>query len=132
MKIAILVFMLMGHLLDDYVLQGWLAKAKQKSWWKENAPGNLYKHDWAMALLCHCLSWSISMMLPIVIWSISTGNRLGFLWFALPANLSVHFVVDDLKANKMKINLIIDQSIHFVQILATWGIWLAMFWEKLP
>ena len=35
-------------------------------------------------------------------------------------NLVIHMVVDDLKANRKKINLIQDQSIHMVQILATW------------
>ena len=39
-------------------------------------------------------------------------------------NIGVHMIVDDLKANKKKINLIADQSIHLMQIIATWFIYL--------
>ena len=35
--ILVLVLMILGHLIADYLLQGWLAKAKAKSYW-ENAP----------------------------------------------------------------------------------------------
>jgi hypothetical protein len=38
-------------------------------------------------------------------------------------NWSIHAIVDDLKANKKAINLIQDQSIHLVQIILTWGIY---------
>ena len=34
-------------------------------------------------------------------------------------NTVIHYIVDDLKANKYKINLVIDQSIHFIQIILT-------------
>ena len=35
-------------------------------------------------------------------------------------NIMIHSVVDDLKANRKKINLIEDQFIHLVQITVTW------------
>ena len=118
--IAILVLMLFAHLVDDYYLQGWLASAKQKKWWAQNAPDKLYKRDYIMALVCHALSWSIMTFLPILIYSLCNHIDLNWFYLALPINLIIHAVVDDLKANKLKINLIIDQSIHFIQIIATW------------
>ena len=43
----ILIFtMIFCHIVDDYYLQGWLASAKQKSWWETNAPDELYKNDY--------------------------------------------------------------------------------------
>lgn len=34
-------------------------------------------------------------------------------------NFIIHAFVDDLKANKKKINLCVDQSIHIIQIIIT-------------
>lgn len=34
----IFLLMIFLHIIDDYKLQGWLASAKQKKYWKENAP----------------------------------------------------------------------------------------------
>ena len=124
MKIAMLAFMLIAHSIDDYVLQGWLGSAKQKKWWEENAPDRLYRHDWAMAMLCHCLSWSLMITLPIIIHSLCCSIELGWFWLSVPVNLIIHFVVDDLKANRHAINLMADQYTHFVQIVLTWLIWL--------
>ena len=49
-KILLLLTMIFLHIVDDYYLQGWLASAKQKSYWEQNAPDELYKHDYIMAL----------------------------------------------------------------------------------
>ena len=110
--IQYLFLMLWCHFLDDYVLQGVLAKMKQKQFWVDNAPDKLYKYDYLMALGCHAMMWSISIMIP----TIFTGN---FIWWLIPINFVIHFIVDDLKANRFKINLVIDQSIHFVQVALT-------------
>ena len=118
--IAILILMLFAHLVDDYYLQGWLASAKQKKWWKKNAPDKLYSKDYIMALFCHSLSWSIMVFLPILIYSLYNQIDLDWFYLAIPINLIIHAIVDDLKANKFKINLIVDQSIHFIQITITW------------
>lgn len=110
------------HFVDDFVLQGIaMAKLKQKEWWITNAPNSLYKNDYLMALFCHALMWAISIMIP----TIFTGN---FIWWLILINFAIHFIVDDLKANRHKINLIVDQSIHFAQIILTFCvcyIWLA-------
>lgn len=118
--ISLLVFMLFAHIVDDYYLQGWLASAKQKKWWEKNTPDKLYKFDYIMALSCHALSWSIMIFLPILIYSLINNINLNWFYLAIPINLTIHAIVDDLKANKFKINLIIDQSIHFIQIIITW------------
>ena len=38
MKYIILIIMIFLHIVDDFYLQGVLAKFKQKDWWKENYP----------------------------------------------------------------------------------------------
>lgn len=120
MKIALLIFMIFAHIIDDYYLQGWLASAKTKNWWEKNAPDKLYSKDYIMALFCHSLSWSIMVFLPILIYSLYNQIDLNWFYLVLPINLIIHAIIDDLKANKFKINLIIDQSIHFIQIFITW------------
>ena len=120
--IFILVLMIFMHIVDDYYLQGWLASAKQKKWWEENAPQKLYRHDYIMALVMHSLSWAFMIMLPIAI-----DRQFAVTWIyavAFIANATVHGIVDNLKANKLKINLIQDQSIHIVQIFATFTVYL--------
>ena len=126
MKIALLIFMLLAHIIDDYYLQGWLASAKTKKWWKKNAPNKLYSKDYIMALFCHSLSWSIMVFLPILIYSLYNQIDLNWFYLVLPINLIIHAVIDDLKANKFKINLIIDQCIHFMQIFITWLIFVLL------
>ncbi len=113
------VFMLMVflHIVDDYYLQGWLASAKQKRYWEENAPEKLYRYDYVWALLMHSFSWTFMIMLPIAFnanFEIGIGYVVAFI-----ANLTIHAMVDDLKANKRKINLWADQIIHITQICTT-------------
>ena len=120
----ILILMLLGHLVADYTLQGWLADGKQKSWWRkifggrEDAVPDKYKHDYIAALLCHALYWSIFICAPFY----------ASPWFlcAVMGNTIIHAIVDDLKANRMKINLIQDQLLHLIQILITFGILIAL------
>lgn len=112
-----LVLMLLGHLVADYTLQGWLADGKQKSWWRkmfgghEDAVPDKYKHDYIAALICHSLYWSIFVCAPFY------KSR----WFlaAILVNTAIHAVIDDLKANRHRINLIFDQTLHLLQIVAT-------------
>lgn len=120
--ILILLTMIFCHIVDDYYLQGWLASAKQKSWWEKNAPEKLYRNDYITALLMHSFSWSFMIMVPIIAYLMIGGIGLQE-WIVIPyfVNMAIHCIVDDLKANKKKINLIQDQCIHLVQILATWA-----------
>lgn len=121
-KIFIVMLMMFCHIADDYYLQGWLAAAKQKSWWGENAPQELYKHDYIMALAMHSMSWSFMIMLPIAVYySFNVG-----VWYlgAFLINAYIHMFVDNAKANWKRINLVIDQSIHIFQILITAAVFL--------
>lgn len=127
MKIALLIFMIFAHIIDDYYLQGWLASAKTKNRWKKNAPDELYSKDYIMALFCHSLSWSIMIFLPILIYSLYNQIDLNWFYLAIPINLIIHAIIDDLKANKFKINLIIDQNIHFTQIFITYTIFILFY-----
>jgi hypothetical protein len=122
--------MIFLHIVDDYYLQGWLASAKQKSYWEKNAPDELYKHDYIMALFMHSFSWAFMIMVvPSVYTLINTTNTNNSslviaLFFLI--NLCIHMVVDNSKANLKKINLVQDQLCHLVQILITWGVFVVL------
>lgn len=112
--------MIFCHIVDDYYLQGILASMKQKIWWKENAPEEMYENDYLVALFMHSFSWAFMVMfVPIIVLHGNVAlDTLVYAFFAI--NVAIHMIVDDLKANKRKINLIADQSIHMLQILITW------------
>lgn len=119
MEIFILISMLFCHIIDDYCLQGILSSMKQKSWWENNYPNEKYKNDYLMALYMHSASWSFMVLLPISIYALinSFSNSFWICWFTVwIINLSIHMIVDDFKANKLKINLVTDQIIHMIQI----------------
>ena len=121
MKLIILLTMLFLHIVDDYYLQGILAQMKQKSWWKENAPDELYKNDYKVALLEHAFSWTFMIMLPITVTMIIHNNYINIIYITFfIMNWILHTVIDHLKANKKTINLVVDQSCHVLQIVITW------------
>lgn len=123
----ILIFtMIFCHIVDDYYLQGWLASAKQKSWWETNAPDELYKNDYKMALIEHAFSWSFMIHIPIIVSSFFIEiPYLSFVYsITLLINMCIHAFVDNLKANKKKINLVTDQIIHLFQVVITGTIYL--------
>lgn len=119
-KIFIVLLMIFCHIVDDYYLQGWLASAKQKKYWQENAPEKMYKYDYIWALIMHSFSWAFMIMLPIAFTKDFDLGVSFLIVFIL--NLYTHAIVDDWKANKRKINLWIDQLIHIWQIVFTAGI----------
>lgn len=115
--IFVFLLMIFSHIVDDYYLQGWLSSAKQKKWWKINAPQELYKNDYIVALLMHSFSWSFMIMLPMALYN---NLQVDFKYLCvLFLNVICHAFTDNLKANKNKINLIIDQTIHILQITLT-------------
>lgn len=118
-KTFIIILMIFLHIVDDYYLQlqGWLASGKQKSWWKENAPDEMYKYDYIWALAMHSFSWAFMTVLPIAVSMKFEVN--GLFVILLFLNMLVHGIVDDLKANKKRINLWQDQIIHIMQIVIT-------------
>ena len=116
----VLLSMIFCHIIDDYYLQGLLASLKQKSWWEKNAPDKLYKNDYIMALIMHSLSWSFIIMLPLAAYN---SFNIGWSFIVIfIINALIHGIVDNLKANVKKINLIQDQTIHIIQIILTFVI----------
>ena len=109
--------MVFCHIVDDYYLQGKLALFKQKSWWEEKAPDQLYKYDYIVGLIMHSFSWAFMVMLPVTVSQEFQIDAVFMIMFI--TNTIVHAIVDDLKANKRKINLVTDQSIHIGQIIVT-------------
>ena len=121
--IWLLLCMIFLHIIDDYKLQaGVLNCLKQKKWWRDQPEyKDLYKNDYVIGLIMHSFSWSFMIMLPI---AFELYLNLGWLFLLYPINMIIHAIVDDLKANKGKINLITDQIIHIVQILITWSLFI--------
>ncbi len=115
--VFIFLLMVFCHIVDDYYLQGWLASAKQKKWWQENAPCKLYKYDYIWALIMHSFSWTFMVMLPIAFVLNFELSTLFIVCFIV--NVIVHAVTDNEKANKFTINLWIDQLIHMAQLVIT-------------
>ena len=119
MKIEILLMMLFLHVADDFYLQGVFARLKQKEFWKENAPGEIYRNDYKVALAIHGFSWACMVMLPLWYFGFADG------WFLLGmiAALAIpHSLIDNAKANLNRCNLVQDQLAHMFQILAVWAL----------
>jgi len=117
-NVFILICMIFFHIIDDFYLQGWLAKAKQKSWWVYNAPDKIYKNDYWVALFMHSFSWTFMITLVPVLLTAYWRNYWYPYLFVL--NMIIHLIVDDAKANRHLINLIQDQCIHLTQITISW------------
>lgn len=114
----VLLFMIFLHIVDDYYLQGLLANLKQKSWWRVLSNySEKYKYDYIVALAMHSFSWTFCIMLPIMFINQFQMDRA--LLFVFLLNAMIHGVTDDFKANRFKINLIQDQTIHILQIVFT-------------
>lgn len=121
----IILLMIFCHIVDDYYLQGILASLKQRLWWKQRASEPKYKYDYIWALLMHSFSWAFMIMLPIAfVMNFEIDILFGIIFFI---NVIVHMIVDDLKANKLKINLWIDQLLHIAQIFITAAILLGVY-----
>ena len=122
MFIKIVLFMILFHIIDDFVLQPIsLSNLKQKKWWeKQEGYSDKYKDDYKVALAIHSISWSIMIHIPLVIMFPSLGQLALLISFIV--NAVIHYFIDDLKANKLKINLFEDQMAHFCQIYITLSI----------
>lgn len=121
MLTKIFLLMVFCHLIDDFVLQDKFSYLKQRSWWKkacdtDGLPYEKYKNDYKMALFEHALEWSISIILPIMFFV----NCPGWLLLLLVIlNTIFHLLIDNMKANQLRLNLIQDQLLHFIQIIIT-------------
>lgn len=130
-EMYLFLFMLFFHVVDDYYLQGILASLKQRSYWTEHAPDKMYQNDYIVALVVHAFSWCVSIHIPIIIWWHVYG---GFTPIAFLLNFiaqtAIHAIVDDLKANKRKINLITDQLVHVLQICVSFVLYYLVWFNN--
>ena len=125
MIVVVLVAMLFCHIIDDYKMQGILASMKQKNWWELNAPDRLYRKDYLMALVEHAFSWTCSIHIPVLIYCLATNSHKGAIVYVVVFLFDwlLHAIIDNAKANQLKINLIQDQLLHVGQIFLTWFIY---------
>lgn len=128
--IFVLITCLLFHIIEDFHLQGILANLKQKNWWKKtylaemSDPNNIYRCDYIVGLIVHSLEWAMFIHIPIIptIYTTSLYNRplaVIELIITLTINTVIHAVVDSMKCNRLKLNLVEDQIMHLLQILAT-------------
>ena len=116
MRVLFLMFLL--HIIDDFVLQPvCLSKLKQKSFWDSlsNTTNDLYKNDYKMALFIHGLSWSIMIHIPIFLFCDYVSDIV-FIISVFGWGL-LHSYIDNMKANEKIISLVMDQTLHFIQII---------------
>ena len=119
MTFFILLLMIFLHIWDDFGRQGIMASMKQKSWWTSQPEfSSMYSYDYVVALFMHSFSWSFMIMLPIFVMCAFKLTALHYAFFI--GNLILHMLIDDAKANRRSINLVIDQSLHMYQIVTTW------------
>lgn len=129
--------MIFCHIFDDFYLQGQLANFKQKRWWADQAYimskkeedlynmtkkyYNKYRHDYIIALIIHAFSWAFMISLPLWVYSF-LGNDIiqPVLVVTMIINTILHAYIDNLKANKLKLNLVQDQILHIDQVVGTW------------
>lgn len=134
------------HIFADFNLQGLLANFKQKEWWIKECSSTKkylkYKYDYVISGIIHAFFWSCFTFLPILYLTLYDvferieipfiGNMpilvLAIIGIII-VNTGIHYFIDDLKANKHKINLWQDQLIHVVQISLT--IWFIIFCIRL-
>lgn len=153
MSILIFLFMVLMHILEDFHLQGILADMKQKGWWDDRfiekaecsdlteegkdhyyeSMFTKYHRDYIPALMMHAFEWSMFIHIPLMVWygwTLGIPFETDVVWTfigSIVINTLIHAYVDDLKANRLKINLVQDQLIHVLQMAVTF----AVFWGVL-
>lgn len=130
------------HYIEDFHLQGCLANLKQKKWWEKEVAENLfhskddnpqhrerllchsrYKNDYKISLFAHSIENALFVMLPLIVDTLISEftHCLHNIWILfVPSTILIcvsHYLIDDSKANKMKINLVQDQLYHLCVIL---------------
>ena len=128
----ILPIMIFLHILDDFHLQGVLAKMKQKIYWKKYGPR--YSNDYKISLSIHSLEWTFVITIPMLIdsWKRCEVGGSKYIWSVvlyfviLLFNFPIHYAIDDMKANGHEINLVTDQTLHMLQIVFAWVAWTVM------
>lgn len=108
--------MLFMHVIEDFHIQGFLAQAKQRTWWYNQPNFNSkYKYDYVPAILAHGFEWAFFIHIPIFYYiGISP-----VIFVSLFLNALFHAYVDHLKCNMYLLNLNQDQMLHVFQMALT-------------
>lgn len=123
--------MLFCHCLYDFHIQGILAQMKQKDWWydqfakvSQKQPERevseiirTYGHDFGVALFIHGFEWAVFVAIPLFAYAWLHGLAYTIILVMIPVNAVLHAVIDDMKCNKMELNLAQDQLCHMCQIV---------------
>jgi len=134
MRIFMLFIMLFCHVVDDFYLQGPLAGMKQAEWWTQKIKDmthddfneimrleHLYRYDYVASLIVHSFSWTFMIQVVPLSTMIFTKHMHVIPYIIMfVVNMIIHILVDNFKANHLTINLVIDQTVHFVQVILTW------------
>ena len=131
-------------------------KCRRSDYYEPSTYNDFYAHCWRLLLARHFSEYETKIlvaktrnllrqvqarlqssvvyarfMLPLF-WAYGFQYNI-FVGLVAGVNCGLHFAVDDLKANKKKINLWQDQLIHIVQIVITALLvpFLYLLWEKL-
>lgn len=112
--LTVLLLMLAMHVIEDFHLQGRMADMKQRSWWSQYP--EMYDRDYIAVLILHGMEWSVLVSLPLLL--VTGLDMPPAVVLAIVANGLIHAYVDDLKANRLRIDLITDQTVHIIQMLA--------------
>lgn len=123
----LLMTMIFFHIIADFNIQGILAQMKQKSFYDQyRYRVNLYRYDHIVALLMHSFSWTFMIHIPGIMylilmgkWSMFENEWTVYLIFFI-VHMIIHALTDHAKANWYLINLVMDQTIHILQIIIIW------------
>lgn len=123
----LLMTMIFFHIIADFNIQGILAQMKQKSFYEQyRYKVNLYRYDHIVALLMHSFSWTFMIHIPGIMylilmgkWSMFENEWTVYLIFFI-VHMIIHALTDHTKANWYLINLVMDQTIHILQIIIIW------------
>lgn len=129
--LTLLVAMLFCHCLYDFHIQGILAQMKQKDWWydqfakvSQKQPERemseiirTYGNDFGVALFIHGFEWAVFITIPLFVYVWMYDMSYAAVLVMIPVNAALHAMIDDMKCNKMVLNLAQDQLCHICQIV---------------
>lgn len=126
-KLIVLCAMIFLHIIADFNLQRDLSMYKQKSWWEENYPQEIYKYDYITAIFIHSFEWTFMIHIPIIVFYMYHSITLDLIHtigitILFVINVGIHAWIDNEKANRGSISLTIDQMSHLIYIVLTFYI----------
>lgn len=121
MTLFVILIMIVMHTLADYGVQHWcrLSDLKQKAFWETHPVGRekKYQYDYLFALGFHSINWACLTFWPLLFFHLISMEQIEIYNIVVIVNAVIHAIIDDLKANKLKLNLGQDQTLHLLQIV---------------